>query len=149
MNLRFLSSTAMAAFATLAAPALAGDPDLILYNGALLTMDPDAPQASAIAITGTRISAVGDDAGVRATAGKDTRQIDLSGKTVIPGLVDTHIHAIRGGQTYRFETHWFDNPTLAGAIGELRQAATERGAGEWVAVVGSWIPEQFSEQRPP
>ena len=149
MNLRFLSSTAMAAFATLAAPALAGDPDLILYNGALLTMDPDAPQASAIAITGTRISAVGDDAGVRATAGKDTRQIDLSGKTVIPGLVDTHIHAIRGGQTYRFETHWFDNPTLAGAIGELRQAAAERWAGEWVAVVGSWIPEQFSEQRPP
>ena len=57
MNLRFLSSTAMAAFATLAAPALAGDPDLILYNGALLAMDPDAPQASAIAITGTRISA--------------------------------------------------------------------------------------------
>ena len=109
----------MAAFASFAAPVLAGDPDLILYNGALLTMDADAPQASALAVTGTRISAVGDDASVRATAGKATRQIDLAGKTVIPGLVDTHIPAIRGGQTFSFETYWFDNPTLAGAIAEF------------------------------
>ena len=127
MTCRLLGSTAVAALVACATVASAEAPDLILYNGALLTMDDGAPTASALAVTGNRIAAVGDDATVRAKAGATTRQIDLGGKTVIPGLVDTHIHAIRGGQTFTFETYWFDNTTLSGAIDELRAAAAERG----------------------
>ena len=149
MTCRLLGSTAAAALVACATVASAEAPDLILYNGALLTMDDGAPTASALAVTGNRIAAVGDDATVRATAGATTRQIELGGKTVIPGLVDTHIHAIRGGQTFTFETYWFDNTTLSGAIDELKAAAAERGPDQWVAVVGSWIPEQFEEARAP
>lgn len=149
MTFPILTSAATALGLALASTALADSPDLILYNGTLLTMDQDQPKASALAVTGNLISAVGDDATVRALADDGTRQIDLAGKTVIPGLVDTHFHAIRGGQTFTFETYWFDNDTLSGALDELKAAATTRAPGQWVAVVGSWIPEQFSEQRAP
>lgn len=149
MTFPILTAAATALGLALASTALADSPDLILYNGTLLTMDQDQPKASALAVTGNLISAVGDDASVRAVADDGTRQIDLAGKTVIPGLVDTHFHAIRGGQTFTFETYWFDNDTLTDALNELKAAATTRAPGQWVTVVGSWIPEQFGEKRAP
>ncbi|MND37401.1 amidohydrolase [Agrobacterium tumefaciens] len=133
----------------LAGTALAGSPDLILYNGAIVTMDDSRPRARALAIAGDRISAIGDDETVRALKTDATRLVNLEGRTVIPGLVDTHIHAIRGGQTYKFETYWYDMASLAEALDRLAQAARARPRDAWVAVGGSWIPEQFDEKRPP
>lgn len=133
----------------LASPAFANGPDLILHNAAIVTMDQDKPQASALAITGERITAIGDEATVKALSTEHTRVIDLKGKTIIPGLVDTHIHAIRGGQTYTFETYWYDETSLTAALETLGAAASARAQNEWVAVVGSWHPEQFEEKRAP
>lgn len=128
---------------------LAQAPDLILYNGALLTMDDSLPQASAIAIAGDRIQLVGDDAAVLALADDATRQVDLEGRTVIPGLADTHSHLIRGGQSFTFETFWLGEISLSSALQKLADDAARREPGEWVVVAGSWIPEQFDEKRAP
>lgn len=137
----------------LATAALAADGaravDRILVNGDILTLDAARPRAQAIAIRGTDIVAVGSDKAIRKLRGARTEVIDLQGKTVIPGLVDTHIHAIRGGQGFTFETYWHEQTTLAGALEQLKQEAIRRGANQWVAVTGAWSPEQFAEKRPP
>ena len=125
------------------------EPDLILVNGEVLTMDDERPRASAIAITDDEITAVGSSRSVAKLAGRHTQTINLRGRTVIPGLVDGHTHAIRGGQTFDQETYWLDAGSLTEALDRVTRAASEREPDEWVAVVGSWHPNQFSEKRPP
>ena len=66
--------------------------DLILHNGKILTVDDQFSILQAIAVTGQQITAVGSDADVRQLAGPNTQVIDLKGRTVIPGLIDTHLH---------------------------------------------------------
>ncbi|MBB1593178.1 amidohydrolase [Achromobacter sp. UMC46] len=148
MNTRY-GSVILALAALLPYAAYAQEADLVLRNGAILSMDPSAPNATAVAIRGERIVAIGDDSVVERHVGAGTRQLDLQGRTVIPGLIDTHIHAIRGGQTYAFETYWYDAPSLEDALGRLERDAAARPVGDWVAVVGSWHPQQFQERRPP
>lgn len=123
--------------------------DLILRNGDLITMDPDRPSAQALAISNDRILAVGSNEDIDALSADGTRIVDLKGRTVIPGLIDTHIHAIRGGQTFRFETYWYGLSTLLDALATLQAAAEKRDPDQWVAVVGSWHPDQFDEKRAP
>ncbi|WP_447919739.1 amidohydrolase [Achromobacter aegrifaciens] len=139
----------LALAAALPFAAYSQDADLVLRNGQIITMDATAPRATALAIRGERIVAVGGDGDVEAHIGPATRQLDLQGRTVIPGLIDTHIHAIRGGQTYTFETYWYDAPTLANALERLTRDAAHRPRDHWVAVVGSWHPRQFRERRAP
>ncbi|AEI83059.1 metallo-dependent Hydrolase (plasmid) [Cupriavidus necator N-1] len=136
----------------MAAPAQAvAHADRILVNGTVLTMDAADGIAQAIAIRGDKIAAVGTNQEVRRLAGQHTEVVDLGGRTVIPGLIDTHIHAIRGGQGYGFETYWYEGETtsLAAGLEQLRQTALARGAGKWVVVTGSWHPDQFAEKRAP
>jgi predicted amidohydrolase YtcJ len=125
------------------------EPDLLLVNGVVLTMDEDEPRARAIAITEDEITAVGSSRAIASLAGPDTQTINLRGRTVIPGLVDGHTHAIRGGQTFDDETYWLGVRSLEEALARVTQAATERAPDDWVAVVGSWHPNQFSERRAP
>jgi predicted amidohydrolase YtcJ len=127
----------------------AAGPDLILVNGAIVTMDEHHPRARAIAITDDEITAVGSSRAVARLAGPDTRTIDLRGRTVIPGLVDGHTHAIRGGQTFDQETYWLGVGSLEEALARVTEAASQREPDEWVAVVGSWHPNQFTERRAP
>ncbi|SPA29007.1 exported hypothetical protein [Cupriavidus taiwanensis] len=133
------------------AQAAAAPADRILVNGTVLTMDGADTVAQAIAIRGERIVAVGTNPNIRRLAGPATEVIDLGGRTVIPGLIDTHIHAIRGGQSYAFETYWYEGETtsLAAGLEQLRKTALARGPGKWVAVTGSWHPDQFTEKRAP
>ncbi|UDM49857.1 amidohydrolase [Cupriavidus sp. MP-37] len=147
---------AMAAACVIAAGAAqaqraAAPADRILVNGTVLTMDAADTVAQAIAMRGDRIVAVGANPQIRRLAGPATEVIDLGGRTVIPGLIDTHIHAIRGGQSYAFETYWYEGETtsLAAGLEQLRQTAQARGPGKWVAVTGSWHPDQFIEKRAP
>ena len=125
------------------------EPDLILVNGVVLTMDEERPRARAIAITGDEITAVGSRREVARLAGPDTRTVNLRRRTVIPGLVDGHTHAIRGGQTFDQETYWLGIGSLEDALATVSEAADAREPDEWVAVVGSWHPNQFSERRAP
>jgi predicted amidohydrolase YtcJ len=137
--------TALVSWSALAVDA----PTRIIVNGVVLTMDKNDRRAEAVAIDGDRIVAVGANTEIRKLAGAETDVVDAGGRTVIPGLIDTHLHAIRGGQTYTFETYWYDATTLVAALGALKSAASRKGPGKWVAVVGSWAPEQFAERRAP
>ncbi len=68
------------------------EPDLVIWNGNIITLDEDSRQVSALAIRDGCIVALGDDAAMKALAGPASRTLDLEGQTVIPGIVDSHCH---------------------------------------------------------
>lgn len=78
----------------LAATAFAQPPDVIYHNGKIVTLWNRLPEAQAVAVRGDRFTAVGSNADVLAQAGPATRRIDLAGRTVIPGIVESHVHPI-------------------------------------------------------
>ena len=71
--------------------------DVILRNAAVWTVDPYQPWAQAVAVSGDRITYVGDDFGVRELQGPDTRVVDLNGKMVVPGFISGHDHLVGSG----------------------------------------------------
>ena len=77
------------------APACAAD--RLYFNGSFITLEASLPRASAMLVREGRIAALGESAALRAAAPAQTQVIDLQGRTVIPGLIDSHIHAIRAG----------------------------------------------------
>jgi predicted amidohydrolase YtcJ len=123
--------------------------DLILTGGRIATQDVRRSFASAVAIRGDRFVAVGSDSDALEFKGSSSRVIDLQGKTVIPGLNDTHIHVVREGRQYNLETRWDGVRSLAEGLQRLRDQAQRTPAGQWVRVVGSWSEYQFEERRVP
>lgn len=123
--------------------------DILLTNGRIATLDPKRPQASALAMAEGRILAVGEAADLAARAGPDTLRLDLEGRTVIPGLNDSHIHVIRGGLNYNMELRWDGVPSLADALRLLKEQARRTPPPQWVRVVGGWTEFQFAERRMP
>jgi predicted amidohydrolase YtcJ len=75
--------------------------DLVLLNGNIITVNEDQPEAEAVAIRGERIVKVGDNEEVKKLVGEGTKVIDLGGKTVVPGLIDAHLHFMSYGNTKR------------------------------------------------
>jgi predicted amidohydrolase YtcJ len=100
--LAVVATTALLGPAGATAPAaVAGAaPDLVLHDAVVLTMDPAAPTASAVAVAGDRIVAVGSDAEVLALAGPSTTVVDLDGRAVVPGFIDSHAHWIGDRELY-------------------------------------------------
>jgi predicted amidohydrolase YtcJ len=123
--------------------------DLILTNGRIATLDKRRPAASAVAVTGGRFVAAGDDKDVLAHRGDKTQVIDLKKRTVIPGLNDSHLHLIRGGLNYNLELRWDGVPSLADALRMLKEQAKRTPPPQWVRVVGGWSEFQFQERRMP
>jgi len=123
--------------------------DIVLTNGRITTLDPNNPQATAVAMAGGRILAVGDAADLAPHTGPDTLRLDLAGRTVIPGLNDSHIHVIRGGLNYNMELRWDGVPSLADALRLLKEQARRTPPPQWVRVVGGWTEFQFAERRMP
>ncbi len=121
----------------------------ILKNGKVATQDERRGFAEAIAISDGRFVAVGNEEEVMRLRGADTRTIDLAGRTVIPGLNDSHLHIIRGGLNFNMELRWDGVPSLADALRMLRERAQRTPAPQWVRVVGGWCEFQFAEKRLP
>lgn len=130
------------------APATAPVPDLILYNGKLLTVNDAAPTAQAVAITAGRFSAVGTDAQIRARAGERTRQIDLGGRTVTPGLWDSHNHQFARAQSIADV-----DLTNVSSIADIQAAIAARikrvKPGEWIQGTRGWWEYRLAEKRLP
>ncbi len=123
--------------------------DTLLVNGRILTLDARSQIVDALAIRDDVILATGDGAALRARAAPDTRIIDLGGRTVIPGLIDSHIHAIRAGRHFAVEVSWIGATSIAEALARIERAAAEAGPGRWIVVAGGWTPNQFAERRRP
>jgi hypothetical protein len=132
-----------------AQPTTGTSPALILINGCFHTVDRAQPQASAVAIRDGRFLAVGDSDYVMRFRDPGSQVIDLNGRTVIPGLNDSHLHLIRGGLNYNLELRWEGVPSLADALRMLKEQADRTPTPQWVRVVGGWNEFQFAERRMP
>ena len=133
---------------TWATVAYAQKADLIVTNAKIVTLDAASTVAQALAVREGRIVAVGGNDAVEALVGSATRRLDAGGRTVIPGLIDSHIHAVRAGLTYATEVNWIGARTIGEAMDRLRQAARAR-PGSWIIVAGGWSELQFAEKRRP
>src|SRR5438046_2920766 len=123
--------------------------ETILFNGRINTLDPARPSATAVAIDNGELAAGGGDREIMARRNPDTVAIDLHGRSVIPGLNDSHTHVIRSGLSYNMELRWDGVLSLADALRMLRDQARRTPAPQWVRVVGGWSEFQFAERRLP
>ena len=123
--------------------------DLIIDNAKVATQDARRSFAKAVAIKDGRFVAVGNSDEVMAYRSPQTRVIDAGGRTLIPGLNDSHLHLIRGGLSYNLELRWDGVPSLADAMQMLRDQAQRTPPGQWVRVIGGWGEFQFTERRMP
>ncbi len=124
-------------------------PGLILHSGLFTTLDRSNPAANAVAIRNGVFAAVGQGEDVMPLAGPSTRIIDLRGRRVLPGLIDNHIHFIRGGLTFNTELRWDGVPTLAAAMELLKRQVAVTPPPQWVRVIGGYSEQQFAEKRLP
>ena len=131
------------------APALANPADLLLVNGKIITQDASSSVSEAIAIEAGHIAATGSTTELRKLAGPSTEVIDLGGRTVIPGLIDSHIHAIRAGFRTATEVNWEGAASFGEAFERLKSAAAHAKPDAWLIVAGGWTPRQFDENRRP
>ena len=118
-----------------ASRAVAQAADTILVDGKIVTVDRQGSTRNALAIRDGRIAAVGTDAEIRRLAGPRTRVIDVQGRTVIPGLIDSHMHAIRAALSFSTEVNWIGAASLAEGLERLHQASLKARPGAWLIVV--------------
>lgn len=146
-----LAQIAVLAALMAAAPAHAQAPaaDMVLINGKAVTLDDNSSIVQAIAIHDGKILAVGPNEEIRKRADARTSIIDLDGRTVVPGLMDSHIHALRAGLTYAVELSWIGVPSLAKGLDLVRDAARTSPPGAWIKIGGGWTELQFPEKRGP
>src|SRR5947207_4747096 len=124
-------------------------PDLILYQGRFTTLDRSNPTASAVAIENGSFTAVGNDSEIMKLRGRSTKVINLGGRQVLPGLIDNHLHIIRGGLNFNMELRWDGVWSLADAMAMLKKQVAITPPPQWVRVVGGFTEHQFDEKRLP
>ena len=149
--MRFMRAT----LATLTAIALSAcgqsgpsDPvaDLFLYNGNVVTVDPERQRATAVAVQGDRILAVGSDESLQRYVGEDTRVIDLGGQTAIPGFIEGHGHYTSfGGSLLILDFRYAES--FAEIVSMVADAAETTPAGEWIIGRG-WHQDKWEEKEP-
>jgi predicted amidohydrolase YtcJ len=119
--------------------------DLVLYNGKIVTVDGSFSIAQAVAIRGERFIAVGANDAVRATGGPNTKQIDLNGRTVIPGLIDGHLHNAGGGPGVDLSKV----RSMAELLAAVEARAKSAPSGELIVSNADWHEAQLREKRLP
>jgi hypothetical protein len=135
---------------SLALPAWSQNADTVLLNGKIPTVDNQFSTREALAIREGKIVALGTSAEMKKLAGPKSRVIDLHGRTVIPGLIDNHMHAIRAAQTFSTEVNWIGATSLAEALGRIHEAAPRMKPGSWLIVVTPpATTDAFKEHRRP
>ena len=122
---------------------------MIVVNGNIALGDEAGTMVEALAIRDGKIVTSGTTAEITELRSNRTRIIDAGGRSVIPGLNDSHLHVTRGGRFYNAEVRWDGVKTLTRALEMLREQAERTPAGQWVRVIGGWSPYQFEENRFP
>ena len=144
-----MKMTQLAFAITVLAATSAHATDLIITNGKVATMTKEGAFAQAVAMKDGKITAVGSNASVLKLKTAATQVIDADGKTVIPGLNDSHLHIIREGLNYNAELRWDGVTSLKKAMQMLKEQAARTPDGAWIKVVGGWNEFQFEEKRLP
>lgn len=106
-------------------------PDLIFHSGKVVTVDGQFRIAQAFAVRGSRIVAVGSDTEIVAQAGPGTSRIDLKGRFVCPGLIDSHVHAT-GAAVYEFDHPVPDFETVGQVLDYIRERTKVVPEGDWI-----------------
>lgn len=130
-----------------ASGAFAADADLILHNGKIVTVDPKFSVAQAVAVKGGRITAVGTNAAVLKERGSATRVVDLGGRTVLPGLIDSHVHALGAGLS-EFRQPLPKLDSYAAVQRYILEQAKTTPKGQWI-VVPRTFPTRLKETKMP
>jgi predicted amidohydrolase YtcJ len=125
----------------------AADADLILHNGKIVTVDAAFSVRQAVAIKDGKITAVGANATVLTERGPQTRVIDLRGATVLPGLIDSHVHALEAGLS-EFRGPLPPLDSFAAVQSYLRTQAQRIPKGEWI-IVPRTFPTRLREMQMP
>ncbi|TRX60556.1 amidohydrolase [Fulvivirga sp. M361] len=123
--------------------------DMMIINAKVAVMDEQRSMAEAIAIKDGLVAATGSIEAVSKWKGDSTTVIDAGGKTIIPGLNDSHLHLTRGGRFFNAELRWDGVKSLKKALQMLKEQAERTPEGQWVRVIGGWSPFQFEEKRFP
>ena len=113
------------------APITRMEPELILHNGNIWTVDDNIPRAQALAISGGRILAVGTNDEVLGLAAGLSKKIDLGGKSVFPGFIDAHAHPCESGVAH-LRMVACDMDSIGDIQAALRKRATQTPQGQWV-----------------
>jgi predicted amidohydrolase YtcJ len=129
--------------------AQAQDADLVLLNGKILTLAARDDIQEALAIRDSKVLAVGRTDAMRKRAGPNASIIDLGGRTVIPGLIDSHMHAVRAGLFFGCEVNWTGVRSIPEAMARIAARARAIPPGQWIVVGGGWTEQQFAEKRRP
>ena len=119
--------------------------DTILHGGNIVTLDSGLPVAEAVAVRGGRIVAVGSDAEVLLFSGPETEEIDLGGRSVIPGLADNHFHGVGGGDGVDLS----EARTLREVLLEIADRVSDSEPGDVILTNSDWHEGQLVEQRLP
>ncbi len=128
-------------------PALsAWDADLILHHGKIVTANAKFSIEQAMAVTGDRITAISDNESVLRLKGPKTTTIDLQGKMVLPGLIDSHVHP--GAAMTEFDHAIPEMETIQDVLSYIRARAVVRKEGEWIQLSQVFIT-RLREQRYP
>ncbi len=133
MGIRFLGLSFLACAVVLRNRAAAEQADLILHNGKVVTVDPQFRIAEAVAVAGDRILAVGTNAEVLRLAGPKTRQVDLGGKCVLPGLIDSHSHPISAAM-FEFDHEVPAMESIAEVLAYVKARARALPKGDWIGI---------------
>lgn len=123
--------------------------DLIVTNAKVAVMDTNRTITEAIAVKDGKILATGTTQEILKLKNDKTKLIDANGKTLIPGLNDSHLHLTRGGRFFNAELRWDGVKSLKRALEMLKEQAARTPEGQWVRVIGGWSPFQFEEKRFP
>ncbi|RAV28987.1 amidohydrolase [Sinomicrobium soli] len=123
--------------------------DLIVHNAKVAVMDTDRTITEAIAIKDGKVLETGANEEILKLKNEGTKIIDAHGKTIIPGLNDSHLHLTRGGRFFNAELRWDGVKSLKKALRMLKEQAERTPKGQWVRVIGGWSPFQFEEKRFP
>ncbi len=121
--------------------------DLILQNGKIVTVDPRFSVVSALAVQGDRVLAAGSDSEIGALAGPNTKRVDLRGRTVLPGLSDSHVHAVAAAM-YEFDHPVPDMETIDDVLRHIKSRAAVLPEGRWIVISQVFIT-RLREQRYP
>ena len=126
----------------------APEADVVFTGAAVYRVTETNPWATAVAITGKRISYVGDDAGAASFIGTNTRIVELGGKMLLPGFQDAHVHPVDSGMTFN-QCAVFDLPKLEDLLAAIETCVEDRPDAEWIVGAGWYVSTFAPSGLPP